>query len=68
MTQILIHAPWMLPLSMCLLNVFSFLAGLMLEGRVKQGAARFMVSYATTIPSAWRGDLSPFFTVLMSAE
>lgn len=61
---LILHAPWFFPLSMCLVNVMSLVQGLMLEGRVKQGALKYTFLYASTIPAAARGDLQPFFLVL----
>ena len=62
--SLMFRVPALLPLGMVLLNLTSLMTGILYEGRVKEGAARFLVLYASTIPAAMRGDLSPFLTVV----
>lgn len=55
---------WVLPLASFLMNFASFSQGMVFEGRLKVGAFKFSVLYMSTIPSAMRGDLDPYFQVL----
>jgi len=56
--------PVMLPLGMVCMNITSLVMGMVAEGRIREGAFKFMFYYASTIPAAARGDLSPFIMVL----
>lgn len=64
MHYLLHRFPVLLPLGMTTLNVASLCAGVVFEKRFRENAMRFSLLYASTIPSALRGDLTPFFTVL----
>jgi len=64
MYRLLWRFPLVMPLGMTLLNVASLYSGLVYEKRFRESALKFMFLYASTIPSAVRGDMVPFFTVL----
>ena len=51
-------------IGMVLVNAMSIAFGLLAEGRIKAGAAQFMVMYAMTVRPAVNGDPEPFLTVL----
>lgn len=63
LTSLLFRAPVLFPVGMTLMNLSSLLMGVG-EGRLKVGAAKFTLLYASTIPAAMRGDLAPFTAVL----
>ena len=56
--------PVAFPVGMTLMNIMSLMSGFFYEGRFREGAGKFTLLYASTIPAALRGDLTPFFAVL----
>lgn len=53
-----------MPACMAAFNALSLAEGILCQGRLKEGAARFAVLYALAVIPAWRGDPGPFLTVL----
>ena len=64
MLLVMRNAPWMLPMAMCGINTLSLAMGILYEGRLKIGALKFALAYASTIPAAVKHDLQPFFAIL----
>jgi hypothetical protein len=52
-----------MPIGMCCLNGFGVATAFAFERRLKVTQLRFFFLYASTVPAALRGDMSPFFTV-----
>lgn len=52
-----------MPLMMVAYNAVYVVFGLLVEGRVKMNAARYLVAYTLTIRPAMNGDLMPFIQV-----
>lgn len=64
MHYLILRFPAAFPIGMTLFNIWSLATGILWEGRIREGAWKFSLAYATTIVPAMRGDLIPFFTVL----
>jgi hypothetical protein len=66
MYKLMSHFPWFFPATMAAYNIVMVVYGVMVESRVKCTCLQYSFWYASTIPAAVRGDMTPFFTVLSS--